>query len=168
MELRDDPLPFVFCTRHFNYTLDVPKKPKVPPPVAAAKPKPKTTDAATDDQAKNNKKIVPPVIKSNTENEFLELESGSTFDLSFEIAANSPTEINVYKDEEIIESGNEHLQIAKEGNIVKLKIDKLTTDDSGFYVIEAENEAGLTDKEIEINVKGRGSFISEKLKFLTP
>ena len=27
--------------------------------------------------------------------------------------------------------------------------------DSGFYVIEAENDAGLTDKEIEINVKGK-------------
>ena len=113
-------------------------------------------------------KIVPPVIKSSIENEFLELESGSTFDLSFEIAANSPTEINVYKDEEIIESRNEHLQIIKEGNIIKLKIDKLTTDDSGFYVIEAENEAGLTDKEIEINVKGRALFTSKKLTFLTP
>ena len=156
----------MFYTSYFDYTLDAPKEPKVPPPVTAAKPKSKTIDAATDDRGKNNDKIVPPVITSNIENEFLELESGSRFDLSFEIATNSPTEINVYKDEEIIESGNEHLQIIKEGNIVKLKIDKLTTDDSGFYVIEAENEAGLTDKEIEINVKGRGSFISEKLSFL--
>ena len=85
----------------------------------------------------------------------LEYKSGSTLELSFDIDTNSPTEINVYKDEELIEAEDNHVQIIKDGTNVKIKIDKLSIGDSGFYVIEAENDAGLTDKEIEINVKGK-------------
>ena len=85
----------------------------------------------------------------------LEYETDAKLELSFEIATSSSTEINVYKNEDLIEAGDEHLQIVKKGSIVKLKIDKLATGDSGFYVIEAENEAGLTEKEIEIKVKGK-------------
>ena len=107
---------------------------------------------------KDEREIKPPVINGNITDEFLEFESGSTFELSFEIDANSPTEINMYKDEEIIEAGDKHIKIIKERNIVKLKIDELSTDDSGFYVIEAENEAGLVEKEIEINVKGNMGY----------
>ena len=101
------------------------------------------------------KDVELPKITSNIADDVLEYETDAKLELSFEIATSSPTEINVYKDENLIEAGDEHLQIVKKGSIVKLKIDKLTTEDSGFYVIEAENEAGLTDKEIEIKVKGK-------------
>lgn len=96
-----------------------------------------------------------PKINSNIADDVLEYESDSKLELSFEIETSSPTEINVYKDEDLIETGDEHFQIIKKGSILKLKIDKLSTKDSGFYVVEAENEAGLTDKEIEIKVKGK-------------
>ena len=102
----------------------------------------------------DEKEIKPPIINANITDEFLEFECGSAFELSFEIDASSPTEINLYKDEEIIEAGDKHIKIMKERNIVKLKIDKLSPGDSGFYVIEAENEAGLVEKEIEVNIKG--------------
>lgn len=96
-----------------------------------------------------------PKITSNIADDVLEYETDAKLELSFEIATSSSTEINVYKNEDLIEAGDEHLQIVKKGSIVKLKIDKLATGDSGFYVIEAENEAGLTEKEIEIKVKGK-------------
>lgn len=96
-----------------------------------------------------------PKINSNIADDVLEYEPDSKLELSFEIETSSPTEINVYKDEDLIETGDEHFQIIKKGSILKLKIDKLSTKDSGFYVVEAENEAGLTDKEIEIKVKGK-------------
>ena len=156
------------CFKLF-FTLDAPKKPKVAPPAPASKPKPKaqkvlTEDSKTDSNTsqkgreaphmENEKEIKPPIINANITDEFLEFECGSAFELSFEIDASSPTEINLYKDEEIIEAGDKHIKIMKERNIIKLKIDKLSPGDSGFYLIEAENEAGLVEKEIEVNVKG--------------
>ena len=155
------------------FTLDTLKKPKVAPPAPASKPKPKaqkvlTEDLKTDSKTsqkgreashmEDDKEIKSPVINANITDDFLEFESGSTFELSFEIDANSPTEINLYKDEEIIEAGDKHIKIIKERNIVKLKIDELSPDDSGFYVIEAEKEAALVEKEIEINVKGNMEY----------
>lgn len=160
------------CFKLF-FTLDALKKPKVAPPAPASKPKPKaqkvlTEDLKTDSKTsqkgreashmEDDKEIKSPVINANITDDFLEFESGSTFELSFEIDANSPTEINLYKDEEIIEAGDKHIKIIKERNIVKLKIDELSPDDSGFYVIEAENEAGLVEKEIEVNVKGNMGY----------
>ena len=160
---------------------DTPKKLKDAPPTPPTKPKPKVPEITTGDSrsfSKNNdqklnkiqpkesfatdsklektkKDIVPPTIKTNIKDDFLEYKSGSTLELSFDIDTNSPTEINVYKDEELIEAEDNHIQIIKDGTNVKIKIDKLSIADSGFYVIEAENDAGLTDKEIEINVKGK-------------
>lgn len=115
----------------------------------------KESSAKNSKLEKPKKDIVAPIIKTNIEDDFLEYNSGSTLELSFDIDTNSPTEINVYKDEELIEAEDNHIQIIKDGTTVKIKIDKLSIADSGFYVIEAENDAGLTDREIEINVKGK-------------
>lgn len=47
-----------------------------------------------------------------------------------------------------------NVKIKREGDYYTFILSDLTVTDSGFYIVEAENENGTTEKEFEIEVTG--------------
>lgn len=76
---------------------------------------------------------------------------GDKFEATFQISGNPSPEVFFYKDEEPLED-SPRAEITNKGNSWTLAIADLKEDDSGIYVVEAENDNGLIEREFEIDV----------------
>lgn len=93
----------------------------------------------------------PCIEAQNLTDDLIEKTEGETFEVTFKIPGDPTPEVFFYKDEEPFED-SKHTQITNNKDEWTLVISDLTEADSGIYVVEAENDNGLVEKEFEIDV----------------
>ena len=96
----------------------------------------------------------------------IQLKEGDKFEASFNIKGNPAPGVFFYKDEEPLEDCD-RVKITNKGTEWKLCFPSLKEEDSGLYIVEAENESGLIEKEFDLDVTGE-LFIAKCLFFLLP
>ena len=101
------------------------------------------------------KKPPVPTIDVNLPEEPIKKKEGDSFECRFKISAHPEPEVFFFKDEKPIDEKSASVKIKHEGDYYSFSITNLTVTESGLYVVEAENENGLTEKEFQIEVIGK-------------
>lgn len=110
------------------------------------------------------KKPPVPTIDVKLSEEVIKKKEGESFECRFKISAHPEPQVFFFKDEKPIDMKTAaSVRIKREGDYYSFTIPDLTAADSGLYVVEAENENGLVEKEFEIQVAGELLFFPKAL-----